>query len=384
MKFRSNSLFFGLLVLFAFQNCSKNLKDAEDPNNQSQVDPNLDPAFASLPTPAPYNFRSGERFSAAALGGALSTPLHSLLSSSNYLSSSSMKAIAVSNNGLGAVRVLNGGTQADADRMAVESCNAISGASCALAVSGDYFAVDSSQLRSAATMRLIGGSSALSPADVPFILDSERSTITSFLSTSSSHLPFKTLALAVSGEIRFGFGQSQNEADRRALQVCELEAELPPCLVFAQGNQRVFELNRWERISKLRLSPAFVKQNELPFILESDLPNLDAFFRRIQQGFVGALAIGRTGSRATYEAALPETAAPEALNRCKTYDTSCVLYSLNQKVALSWDQLASSRISREATCAIPRASCSAHTERGCAPGDRWLSVNGRLTYRTCL
>lgn len=372
-----------LLILIAFQNCSPTYSDppAEDPNQSQLVD--AEPTPEPTPVPPPANFRRGDAFSRAALGPIYSFELRAILDAANYENAGGAKAIAIAINGTGFARIAPTGTQDDADRGSIEACNAISGQSCSLVVSGHFFAVDSDKIWSQAQMLLKSGSSGLSASDVPFVLDGERSWVPAYLALTSSTSPFKALALAVSGEYRWAMGRSQSEANRRALQSCEFDAKLPPCLIFAEGNQRVFDLSHWDRAQALRLWPAKFDPDELPFIFEADRSQLTGIFSEIEQGFVAAIAIGRSGTFAGNKDIFKEDAEAKALARCKNIDATCFLYSSSKNVALRWDQLPSKDVPRAVACAIPRASCEAHKERGCGAAPRWLIENGLRVRKQC-
>lgn len=380
----SSTAIAGLLILLAFQNCSPTFKEPDNTDPRLAALGSEDPQPEPTPTPPPANFRTGDPVDRAALGSLFTFELRGLLDFASYENFTGAKALAIAANGLGAVRATNSGDQEDAERAAIEACNAVSGQNCTLLMSGNTFAVDSDKISAGAKMLLKSGSALLTPADAPFILDSERTLIQNYLNTSSSNAPFKALALAPSGELRYTFGKSQSEANRHALDLCEYDALVPPCLIFAEGNQRIFNLATWDRVQHLRLFPAPVVQERLPFVWDEDLADLDPIFALIAQGRVVSIAIGKTGTFGATQTALKEEADAQALAKCRSNDASCVLYSSNKGVSLRWDNLPSKSVLRAVVCAVPRANCAAHKERGCAANARrWISEAGNLTQKIC-
>lgn len=372
-----------LVALLGFQNCSPSFRE---PDNTDPLLTNLggeDPQPEPTPPPPPADFRAGDPVNRASLGDLYTFEMRALLDFAVYENFTGAKALALAANGLGAVRALSSGTQDDADRGAIEACNAIAGQACTLILSGGFFAVDSNRIPAEAKLLLKSGSAALNVADVPFIADAERTLVQNYLFTNSTSHPFKALALSPSGEYRTSFGKTQSEANRRALQACEFDAVITPCLVFAEGNQRVFNLAEWDRAQRLALFPAEVRQDRLPFIFDEDVADLDQIFADINAAKVVSIAIGRSGSFAASQQPLKEDADGGALSQCRTFDDSCFLYSSNKKVALRWDQLPTRQVLRAVVCAIPRATCADHRQRGCAAATRWVGSGSNLRRAAC-
>lgn len=376
-------LLMAVVVVIGFQNCSPSFQEPDNTDPRLSNLGNEDPQPEPTPTPAAASFRAGDPVSRAALGHLYSFELRALLDFAVYENYSGEKAVALAANGLAAARFSHSATAAEVERAAVEACNAIAGQACALLMSGDRFAVDADKIASDARLLLKSGTATLVAADTPFLLDAERVRVQNYLGTSSTSHPFKALALSPSGEHYVSFGRNQAEANRRALHACEFGAVITPCLIFAEGNQRVFQLAGWDRGSRLRLFPAAVRQDELPFVFAEDLPGLDQAFADIDAAKVVSIAIGPSGSYAASQQPLKEDADKGALERCRTYDANCFLYSSNKTVALLWNQLPTRSVPRAVVCAVPRANCAAHQERGCAAATRWVLEGGQLARRAC-
>lgn len=370
--------------MIGFQNCSPSFKEPDTSDPRLATLGEEDPQPEPTPTPSAARFRTGDPVTRAALGDLLTFELRALLDHANYENHPGAKAIAVAGNGLAAVRFATSASDSEIERVAVESCNAISGQSCTLIASGDEFRVDADKLGSASLMLLKSGSASLLASETPMLLNADRDWITgTYLRTNSTSHPFKALALSPSGERYMNFGASQAEANRRVLQVCEYQAAITPCLLYAEGNQRIFDLASWDRVSRLRLFPADVKQADVPFIFDENRGDLTVFFTALESGRITSIAVGVAGSFGASTGQQVEDTNTKAVAECSSVAETCFLYSNLKKVALIWNQLPSRNLPRAVACAVPRASCAAHQERGCAAATRWVFESGQLLKKSC-
>lgn len=374
----------GLVVLLGFQNCSPSFQEPDNTDPRLGTLGDEDPQPEPTPRPATAQFRAGDPVSRNALGHLYTFELRALLDFAAYEAYSGEKAIALAPNGLAAVRFSTAASAAEVERAAIEACNAIAGQACALLMSGDTFKVDADKISADAQMLLKSGNAALVATDTPFLLDAQRVLVQNYLLTSSTSHAFKALALSPSGEAYSTYGHSQSEANRRALQICEYNAAITPCLIFAEGNQRVFNLANWDRAQRLRLFPAVLTQAEVPFIFDEDRPGLDPFFADLANQKIVALGIAQSGSYGAAQNGVKAEAERVAVERCSSGSSeACFLYSSVNSVELRWDRLPTKSVLRAVVCAVPRASCAAHKERGCAAATRWIANGGTLTRQSC-
>src|SRR5580704_6378685 len=150
-----------------------------------------------------------------------------MLTGVGYAASSAPKSVAVNAAGLGFVSVAPSGTQADADRAALQACFVIGGNQpCTSLASGNVFDISESALAMPAsfTFQL---ATPTTLAEMPYVSDASRTAaITAYDAVTGE----KSIAISLDGTITAinstDAVASQAEADRIVLERCELSAAM--------------------------------------------------------------------------------------------------------------------------------------------------------------
>ncbi len=376
-----------------FQNCS-GLSSANYGSNNDTVSqgedgliPIGDDTGGDTDTPVESNgltatFAQGDRFTGQTLVASGSF-LDSLIDRVGYENYSKSKAIAVAMNGLG-YAALTTGSSAEADRMAVESCNLLSGKACALIVSGNLFVVSSTAAFAAKEYKLSGYKDRVfERGEIPMSASRVRSSsvVTNFINAPG----YKALAISVTGGVYAVYTTTNSltkpEVKRMALQRCELEAALVPCLLYAVDDKVVFDPMTWIKNSNINLSNNNVVAEPPP---ASRYGALDAIKNLLEEVDRDKYAIYITPSGYGYfgrHATDVEAARSQALTYCESgvHGSRCIPYASSTGINLSSGDLKAKSNFSDLFCKTVRYNCAAHLEMGCVRGAQyWIQNPGTL------
>ncbi|MBX3021172.1 MAG: hypothetical protein KF799_05790 [Bdellovibrionales bacterium] len=372
--------------VFAFQAC-KPVGSAMKANvEQSSGDPNA-------PRPI-VDFRAGDTFRYYNLPYP-SSMMEKLLSKWNYENSTSTRAVAIAQNGLGYVSILAGAQQMDVDKMALEGCYALSRLPCALVARGVSFALNSADLDSSFTYQF-SDTTTMSAAAIPFVNPPARASLLTIYQARTSP---KAMAVSVDGVFTIADSdsgtalESDAEAKRLALERCELTAMIVPCTLVFVNDTVAF------KGKELNAIPA---TDYTRTVIADSIPGLRAahFATYFTAGYLlgvdaaanvaGAVYIANNGAMGAAYSNNPSTdVAQQALSDCQASagsGVSCVRYGTGKNVSATAATLlpAIFKGSLDVHCAVPRVDCSAHAKMGC-PGGKLYSVvtSGVIEYKAC-
>lgn len=339
----------------------------------------------------PGIFKKGDLFDYSKITNS-SPMVQQALTSYNYSIYPGAKAVAIAQSGLGFVYMSTlVFSQSDADQGALEGCFAISGGQpCALIASGSSWNLNANDLPNAFKFTL----SAPTGIDqsMPFIPLSQRQTVAATYLASAA-----PRALAVSPDGTYSLVAnttalpvaSQTEANRLALERCEMTAGVTPCTLLAQDSTVTFNplaLNRTPAIDYAR------------FTLSTNIPTMrDAVFKIIQTNYIdkvrstsaGVLYItadGRGGYAINARDDVNQADA-DAKAACVAYGVACYKYSIQLIIQNVAPNLAAIRnMGMDFHCkAVPRANCAAHYAMGCSAGGSYyvMGSNGVPVQTVC-
>ncbi len=325
-------------------------------------------------------FSSGERFTGQALVSQGSF-LDKLIEILKYETYSQGKAIAMAETGLG-YAAFTGESDDEAERMAIESCNLLSGQSCALIVSGDLFTVDSTTAFKDLEYRLSGfEGSVFNRDEIPMSSTRVRA---SYVVNNFINAPgHRALALSPAGGAFAVFTTKNSitveEAGRMALQRCELEASLLPCILYAVDDKVVFKAGSWIKSSSINYSNNNAAALPPPASREeslNDIKDLIAETKRENYAvYITPSGYGYFGRHKTDV----EEAKKQALGYCESgADSSrCIFYASSKGVHIGPDDLYAKQNYPDLLCKTVRYNCSAHLEMGCVRGAQYWVQNSR-------
>lgn len=385
---------YGLLVLavvagstLMFQNCSGGIP----PATQSATLPSSDGTTRPPTSSDPANWATGDAFGYNNLPVAMQTQMVQVqITSLGYFSTNQPKAIAISADGLGFVRIGVGMTQEQTNQIAKDGCYVISGAKpCSLIAVGDRWNVSRNDLNNSFTysMTTLSG--------VPFVPPSAVASIAA--AYNSAPLP-KALAISLDGAYFFISNTSAepvgNTADavRIVMERCEMGAGFVPCMLFAQDNSLVFNPATINRAPVIDYARTTVSTN-LPGIRQAQYTSAiqnDYLTRTFGNNLSGAIYItadGAAGYSYDPSAINADTNARTKCNNNAIPAFPCFKYATNKNVVQPFvNNLTALRVFGYGLhCQVmPRASCSAHKAMGCPAGGRYYTQQGLgIAVETC-
>jgi len=359
----------------------------EVPGASSPVDGSIDSMVVSP------GFRAGDPFSYTALPASLrSQMVETMLTELNYATSTAPRALAISASGLGFVRRQIGQPvpQAELNRLALQSCFAISGGEpCAVIAEGARFAIDERELAGAFTFTM-SAPTALTPDQVPFLTSGlAQQAVTQYNAATSP----KALVVALDNFYTWVGNVTDSpvttaEARQIALEVCEVLSAAAPCTVLAENNTVVLDpakINRTAAIDYARTTvnaripttrPAFYTNSIVPSYLANVPP---------QNGVIYIQGNGAAWFRFTSDAATAESQALADCNSTATASFPCFRYAVNRTVQPLTKLLRGPALyGQNLFCkAIPRATCAAHTAMGCPAGTYYTTASGSVALESC-
>lgn len=382
----------------AFQNCAEPLPDTAFHDESSSGSgggsplPTLPgPGTSSTPLPSSTNWAAGETFNYNDLPAAMKSQMVQVqIEESGYYSFNGPKAVAITSSGLGYVRrMLAPATQAQAERAALQACNAISGNQpCGLIAKGNQWAVSRANLNNVFTTTLTVPSSVTT--SIPFLADSDASQAATSYNTSASP---KAMAISLDGMYVY-IAQSStdpianlDEAKRLAMERCEMVAGSTPCTLYAQDGAVVFSpgaLNRATSIDYGRTTiqtnmPGVKQIHYTTYISGNYLKN-----GGVENGAIWINALGSAGIR--YGTLTNDTLARDTCASFATASAPCFRYAVNNVIQPLAPNLASFKYyGQNAHCKVmPRATCAMHKALGCPAGGQYYVLQaGAVTLMTC-
>lgn len=316
----------------------------------------------------------------------------------NDSGSGSTKAIAIAQNGYGYASVGQGLNQTEESQIAILACNVLTGSPCALIAETNRFVVDARQLKDEPEKIFIVPKSpgaGLTLKKTPFIGETVEG-MPAFLETYASKSGFKAIAVGIDGTISPAYThdddhiQSEEEAKRMALETCEMSSTVVPCLLFAVGNEVVFDWTN--QLGKLSIN--YGKKTvatSIPGMTDEHFNDYTLNFWSKYPASQVAVYINIDGAAGYGADVAASVAQKEALDYCKNAaDTSgskesCFLYAFNSQIMMTASQIYAYRFSTKLHChSIPRASCEEHAAVGCTdPGTYYISAGSETTESAC-
>jgi|GEM_PF-3640022 len=241
----------------------------------------------------------------------------------SYTTYSSGKAIAVASSGLG-YAALTGGSNIEAERMAIESCNLLTGDECALIVSGNTFVVSSDDISN----------------NMEYYLDSLNGKV-----FSASEIPMASTAKRDTAMVR-NFtnapGRKQGSIDYTNNDVLAMP---PPA----------------SRSSSLNSITTLLKEQGQKKYAIYATPNGHGYFGRDEDD--------------------NDKAASQALSLCEAgvHGSRCILYASSRGVHINPENTMAKTNFGSVYCKLPRYSCAEHRSAGCTDsGDYWVQDSSTL------
>lgn len=320
-------------------------------------------------------FSSGDSYVGQTLvsSGSFLDTLIGILGYENY--SSGGKAIAMAVNGLG-YAAFTETTNAEAERMAIETCNLLSGKSCALLVLGDLFVVNSSAAFTSLEYRLDGFTGlTFSRGDIP--MSSTRVRNSAVVSNFINAPGHRALALSPTGGAYSVFTTTYSvsiaEAKRMAVQQCELEASIVPCIIYAVDDEVVFNAEAWIKTNSINFTNNNVAAVTPPASRNNALSLIKEMLADVGQEkyaiYITPSGYGYFGRDETDV----DVARAEALSDCESgvHSSRCIPYASSTGVNLSSADLYAKDTYPGLFCKTVRYNCSAHLKAGCASGAQY-------------
>jgi hypothetical protein len=336
------------------------------------------------PPPPPGPFKQGDAFDYGLVSSS-SQMVATMLTGFGYAASAAPKAVAINSAGLGFVSIKVGGTQADADRTALEACFIIGGRKpCASLASGNAFAVDESALPSRFTFNLTAPPTL---AQMPYVTDAAR---TSDIAAYTALAKVKAIAISLDGTVAAINSTdtiaSQAEANRIVLERCELKATMTPCTLFAQGATIVFDPTTTNWAPQIDYSRRTV-QIDLPGTTAANYAShIPAYLSGLNQGYHGSIYIaadGDGGDAWQTNAATADTAALGFCNQHVTAGFRCFKYASDRAIVMGPTSLAAYATTAVHCNAMPRVDCAAHKSMGCSAGGHYTTHAGGVNLEAC-
>ncbi len=295
-------------------------------------------------------FLAGDTFSVDKLPALESSLLYNI--KNNYDNHSGFKAIALAANGKGASWGGPGfNSQEDVNKVMLERCQLVSNnLPCAIFAEGDTVKYD--EVNFITNMkRHIQETSIFNENLLPGITENSKKAFAGgYYKTSSRN--YRALAIGWVGNAQPGFSDvSQSEANRRALESCEITS-FQPCTVYAQGNQVVFDFNNYKWSPKLvHFGPRRFDPQLVPFVRDSDRNNqMKQTVSDVNSGKYVVLALSRYGHFWRKVQSKPISSDDKKYAKAKCNQSSgsstryqCFIYSVNLDVVFTKSDLSVSR-----------------------------------------
>jgi len=386
-------LFLSLVILtINFQNCSgvssSNYGDSDAVTDRegSVVDDVL-PVTPVTPTPNNETgvtavFAVGDAFNGENLVSSGSF-IDSLIERIGYSTYGSGKAIAVATSGLG-YAALTDGSNIEAERMALESCNLIAGDSCAIIVSGNSFEISSDDIANNLEYKLDGlNGKAFAMSEIPMASTTKRDTamVRNFINAPGN----KALAVSATGALYAAYTTTytltESDVSRMAVQRCELESALTPCVLYAVNSRVEFNPRGWMKKSSINFSNNDVLAVPPPASRASALVSITNLLSEVGQKkyaiYTTPNGYGYFGRHDDDNTQAEQT----ARDYCEAgvHGTRCIFYASSRGVQISPEDTNAKMNFESLFCKVPRFSCAEHLAMGCSDrGEYWVQEGSTL------
>lgn len=389
----------GTIILIAvnFQNCS-NMSSSDYGGNESVSQGqggSLDDIPVLNPSPNPdtdsggdsvngltASFTQGERYRGGVLVSSNSF-LDTLISKFDYPSYTLSKAIAISTTGLGYMSMTDVVDTAEAERMAMESCNLLTGLPCALIVSENTFVINSDDLEDNLDYVLDGfKGQPFNRNRIPMASSKLRNSavVSNYIDAAEE----KALAVSITGGVyatyTYSFKLSNEEVKRMAVQQCELESALNPCILYAVNNEVVFDPGDWVKKTSLVFNTNNVMAIPPPASRDSAREAIQNLLDATGRDKKYAIVITPNGYGFFGTADTKEVALSTALNNCNSgaHRSRCIEYATSAGITFSTNTLNAKSKHGDLYCKTVRYSCADHFNAGCSGGVRWIQNSRSL------
>jgi hypothetical protein len=339
--------------------------------------------------PVPGEFQAGDPFDYS-LVLQQSQMVATMVSALHYATSTAPRAIAINANGLGYVTVQPGSTATDVERTALQACYVIGGRKpCTLLALDGEFALDGSALAGSFTATLAKPTTLTA---IPFVPDRVR---TGALVGYTTHAGPKAVAVGLDGTAAFvpkdttDVIGSQAEADRLALERCEMSSINAPCTLFARGNTVVLDPLAMQWTPAIDYTRTTVQPNIPGMTVANYNAHMVPYLAGLAQGFQGVTYIAENGQGGNAWRTTQAQANSEALAFCNQYvgtTGKCFRYATNRSVVMTPNNLDAIRNHSLALhcSAMPRLDCATHERMGChTSGTLYTTHAGGVALETC-
>ena len=379
------------ICMTAFFNCAK-------PNVISSAD--LGSSGSGSGSGADFGtqaFASGDKFNYSLV--ATQTPMiQAQLTADAYATSTAARAVAINAQGLGYVSESTAGNQ-QANQMALESCYAIGGSQpCVLLATSGTFAIGASALTTSSTYTFsVPTNTTVTSSNIPFLKYTDRASAASGFAAASSP---KAMAISIDGTYMVAsasgyFGTntdsrqlpasslnvpaSDAEAQRMALETCEMMSKYLPCTIFAVDSSVTLNPASFNYTPVIDYAPTSI--TEVPGV---SMAIFNAAIKSVvSAGYVYISADGDGGANVSATTANSSCVTNQSISNSGTYP--CFQYSAGGSVAMSSENLSAVKHYSLAThCEImPRSSCAAHASVGCSGAKLYVISGNTVNLTTC-
>jgi len=396
-----------LLIGLNFQNCSKVGSsdfgdsasggvsgiegiDIVSPDSDTGDDPVDGGGLTTIDEPGSVTaeFSAGDRYQGQVLVSTNSF-LDTMLNTFNYSSYGFSKAIAVAENGLGYMSMSDVNNPNEAVRMALESCNLLANLPCAVIVSDNVFVIDSSDISNHLEYVIndLNGTS-FNRSAIPMTTDSVRNStlVSNYISADVE----KAMAISVTGGVyvtyTYSYILSQQEVERMAVQQCEMQSAISPCILYAVNNSVVFDPDDWVKRTQLIYNNNNVMAISPPASRDGALTAIRSLLDSLEDGQRYAITITPNGYGYFGVGDDVASAVTSANSSCASgvHNTRCVEYANSEGVSFSVNNIQSKINYPSLFCKSVRYSCRDHRALGCDAGTYWVqdtrSLSAELAY----
>jgi len=316
-----------------------------------------------------------------------------ILTELGYATSTAPRAVAVNPDGLGYVSVQPGATTNDVARSALQACFVIGGGKpCALLAVGSTFQIGANALAQPSNfVSTLAKPAALT--DIPFVADSVR---TGALAQYTAKSGAKAIAVGFDGTAVFvpdaqpvdSIG-TQAEANRLALERCEMQSINAPCTLFAAGNTVVLDPTSMQWTAAIDYTRTTVQTNVPGMTVANYNAHMAPYLTGVTQGSQGVTYIAEDGDGGNAWTTSQAAADTEALGFCNQTvgaGAKCFRYAINKSVVMSPSNLDAIRNHSLALhcSAMPRQDCATHKAMGCTTSGAYYTTHaGGVRLETC-
>jgi len=341
---------------------------------------------------SPGKFTAGDPFDYS-LVDRQSQMVSTMLTGLGYMTSTAPRAVAINPDGLGYVSVQPTGTANDVARTALQACFVIGGGRpCALLASGATFQIGANALAIPSSyLSTLSKPAALT--DIPFVPDSVRS---GALAQYGAKAGFKAIAIGFDGTAVFvpdpqpvDVIGSQAEANRVALERCEMQSISAPCTLFASGNTVVLDPAVMQWTPAIDYTRTAIQTNVPGMTAANYNAHMTPYLTGVTQGSQGVTYIAEDGDGGNAWTTTQAAADSQALAFCNGTvgaGSKCFRYAIDRSVVMSPSNLDAIRNHSLALhcSAMPRQDCATHKLMGCTTSGMYYTTHaGGVTVEAC-